>query len=165
MLATLDGADALDEQLAALPAAVAARDSKRKARELAEALARESARRKAVGPGSGDAKSGALKASIVRPTSSSTASDVTATVGSFGDVKYAAIQEYGGRTAAHEILPDKAQALAFSSAAVRASRGGSSIPARRLPARAYLSCQPWRNAATRSSRNLRPPPPTPGASR
>ena len=38
---------------------------------------------------------------------------LTATIGSSGDVKYAAIQEYGGRTSAHEIVADKAQALAF----------------------------------------------------
>ena len=63
---------------------------------------------------------------------------LTATIGSVGDVKYAAIQEYGGHTAAHEIVPDKAQALAFIAGgslrfARRVNHPGSS-----LPARAYL---------------------------
>jgi len=39
-------------------------------------------------------------------------SSLTATVAS-QDVPYAAILEYGGKTAAHDILPSKAKALAF----------------------------------------------------
>lgn len=38
---------------------------------------------------------------------------ISATIGSFGGIKYAAIQEYGGQTGAHEIVPNKAQVLAF----------------------------------------------------
>jgi phage gpG-like protein len=37
----------------------------------------------------------------------------TGRVFSAGDVKYAAIHEFGGRTAPHDIVPTKAQALAF----------------------------------------------------
>ena len=53
-------------------------------------------------------------------------------------MKYAAIQEYGGKTSAHEILPVKAQALAFVI-------GGGQLFARRvehpgslIPERSYL---------------------------
>lgn len=55
-----------------------------------------------------------------------------------GDVKYAMIQEYGGTTSAHDILPDKAKALAFLS-------GGGLVFARLvhhpgsvIPERSYL---------------------------
>ncbi len=54
-------------------------------------------------------------------------------------VPYAAIQENGGVTAPHDILPDKAKALAFL-------RGGKEIfamtvhhPGSRIPARPYLA--------------------------
>ena len=63
---------------------------------------------------------------------------VKARVFSSGDVKYAAIQEYGGRTAAHEIRPDKAKALAFQA-------GGRTVfarivhhPGSSIPEHAYL---------------------------
>ena len=60
---------------------------------------------------------------------------IVATVGSLGDLKYAAIQEYGGKTSAHEILPDKAKALAFAAGgamrfATRVEHPGSTIPGR-----------------------------------
>ncbi len=55
-----------------------------------------------------NARSGALRNSIAL-----LASDQDGQIGtqifSDGDIPYAAIQEYGGKTAAHEILPDKAQ--------------------------------------------------------
>lgn len=57
-------------------------------------------------------RSGALSASIVASVTAD-ADSVRASVGSEGDVKYAAIQEYGGKTSAHEILPAKAAVLAF----------------------------------------------------
>src|SRR3984885_5410429 len=56
--------------------------------------------------------SGALKDSIVASVTAD-ADGVLASVGSEGDVKYAAIQEYGGKTSAHEILPVKGDVLAF----------------------------------------------------
>ena len=59
---------------------------------------------------------------------------VVATVGSFGDVKYAAIQEYGGKTAAHEILPVKGEGARLRRRRRDALRArGSSIPARSFP--------------------------------
>ena len=80
------------------------------------------------------AVSGDLRASIVSEAGLD-GDLVVASVGSAGDVKYAAIQEYGGRTAAHEILPAKANALAFVAGgalhfAKRVEHPGSVIPER-----------------------------------
>jgi hypothetical protein len=58
------------------------------------------------------ARSGALRASIELEIVAQD-SRVDARIFSNGDAPYAAILEYGGKTAAHEILPDKAKALAF----------------------------------------------------
>jgi phage gpG-like protein len=55
---------------------------------------------------------GNLRRSIFSETIE-TAHAVTGRAASSGDVKYAAIQEYGGKTAAHDIVPTKAEALAF----------------------------------------------------
>src|SRR5208283_5329615 len=80
---------------------------------------------------------GALRDSIAASVSAY-ADGVVASVASEGDVKYAAIQEYGGKTSAHEILPVKRQALAFVI-------GGAQLFARRvehpgslIPERSYL---------------------------
>lgn len=58
-------------------------------------------------------RSGALRRSIQQETESS-GQEVTGRVFSSGDVKYAAIHEFGGQTAPHDILPTKAKALAFT---------------------------------------------------
>ncbi len=82
-------------------------------------------------------RSGALKASIVAEVTAD-ADAIVFALGSDG-VPYAAIQEYGGTTAPHEIVPVKAQALAF------AGSGGTRFarrvhhPGSRLPARGYLA--------------------------
>ena len=55
---------------------------------------------------------------------------MVASVASEGDVKYAAIQEYGGKTSAHEILPVKGQALAFLIGGAQLFARRVSIPAR-----------------------------------
>ena len=78
-------------------------------------------------------RTGALKASVVSELSAD-ATTVVATIASQG-VPYAAIQEYGGRTPAHDIVPVKALALAFVGAggltfARRVHHPGSTIPAR-----------------------------------
>ncbi len=82
-------------------------------------------------------RTGSLRASI----GSEVALDgdqVAARVFSAGDVKYAAIQEYGGRTAPHDIVPQKAKALAFLA-------GGKTVfarivhhPGSAIPERSYL---------------------------
>ena len=78
-------------------------------------------------------RSGALKASIAGSLTAD-ASTVTVELSSTG-VPYAAIQEYGGRTPAHDIVPVKARALAFAGGsgtvfARRVHHPGSTIPAR-----------------------------------
>ena len=73
-------------------------------------------------------RSGALKASIAASLTAD-ASSVSVDVGSTG-VPYAAIQEYGGQTPPHDIVPVKARALAFAGRfAARVNHPGSTIPA------------------------------------
>ena len=78
--------------------------------------------------------SGALRDSIAASVTAD-ADGVLASVGSEGDVKYATIQEYGGKTSAHEILPVKGDVLAFVASdgqhfARRIEHPGSVIPER-----------------------------------
>lgn len=82
-------------------------------------------------------RSGALADSIVVSVDDSDSS-VSVFASSMG-VAYAAIQEFGGKTAAHDIVALKAKALAFSA-------GGDAIFAKKvrhpgsiLPARSYLA--------------------------
>lgn len=82
-------------------------------------------------------KSGALARSIQRDVTVSDAV-VTGEVFSAGDVKYARIHEYGGKTPPHDIVPTKAQALAFA-------LGGSNVfakivhhPGSKMPERSFL---------------------------
>jgi phage gpG-like protein len=60
-------------------------------------------------------------------------------VGAYGDAKYAAIHEYGGRTSAHEILPAKAQALCFMVGGATRFARRVQHPGSNIPARSYLS--------------------------
>lgn len=56
---------------------------------------------------------------------------ILASVYSSGDVKYAAIHEFGGKTAPHVILPKKAQALAFGGGFfAKVNHPGSTMPER-----------------------------------
>ena len=78
-------------------------------------------------------RSGALRGSI-RSALESDVAAITITLESTG-VVYAAIQEQGGRTAAHDIVATKARALPFAGAggpvfAKRVHHPGSTIPAR-----------------------------------
>jgi phage gpG-like protein len=78
--------------------------------------------------------SGALRDSIAASVTADS-DGVLASVGSEGDMKYAAIQEYGGKTSAHEILPVKGGVLAFVAGegqhfARRIEHPGSVIPER-----------------------------------
>ena len=129
---TLAGDDALQARLDAFPAALADGLAV-KAQALSEALADKVRNEKLSGEVL-NARSGALRGSIGAEVASD-GEAVSASVGSYGDVKYAAIQEYGGKTGAHEILPDKAKALAFLAGgamrfAVRVEHPGSVIPER-----------------------------------
>ena len=58
-------------------------------------------------------KSGALARSIVATIDDSSA-NVSVRIATSGDVKYAAIHEFGGTIPPHQIVPDKAKALAFA---------------------------------------------------
>jgi phage gpG-like protein len=129
---SIDGVDALRTRLDAYPTAIAS-ELAAKAQELASALADKVKYEKLAGEAL-QSRSGALAASIAAEVSGD-GEDVAATVGSFGDVKYAAIQEYGGKTGAHEILPSKASVLAFVAQgaihfARRVEHPGSVIPER-----------------------------------
>ncbi len=78
-------------------------------------------------------RSGALAGSILSIIGDDE-TDTTVTVSSAG-VPYAAIQEFGGKTAAHEIVATNAKALAFNAAgglvfAKRLHHPGSNIPSR-----------------------------------
>ena len=130
-----EGLEATCARLDAYPAALAAALAV-KASELAAALADLVKSDKLAG-GVLDARSGALRTSIVADVASD-ADGFRASVGSNGDVKYAAIQEYGGRTGAHEILPAKAQALAFVVGAAQRFARKIEHPGSVIPERSYL---------------------------
>lgn len=128
----LDGLEETSAQLESYPGAVQAALGA-KATELAAALADLIKSDKLSGAVL-NTRSGALSDSITASVTDD-AGGVVASVGSEGDVKYAAIQEYGGKTSAHEILPVKAEALAFvvgdaQHFARRVEHPGSVIPER-----------------------------------
>ena len=85
-----------------------------------------------------NARSGALRRSIVETGLFVAAGDITDSVASDGSVAYARIQEYGGRVSIPEIVPRSARALAFE-------YGGRLVFARHvaghdvgIPERSYL---------------------------
>jgi len=129
---SLAGDDALDARLGAFADALG--DALvAKAETLAQALADAVKADKLSGQVLA-ARSGALRDSIEAEVAFD-GDAIVATVGSVGDLKYAAIQEYGGRTAAHEILPVKSKVLAFVVGgamrfATRVEHPGSTIPER-----------------------------------
>jgi hypothetical protein len=59
-------------------------------------------------------------------------------IGTSGDIKYAAIQEFGGTIPPHEIVPDKAKALAFAVGGKQVFAARVNLPAVTLPERSYL---------------------------
>jgi phage gpG-like protein len=82
-------------------------------------------------------RSGALRRSIFSDQSE-TPTSVEGRVASSADVKYGRIHEFGGKTAAHDILPKKAQALAFA-------MGGKTVfakvvhhPGSHIPERSFM---------------------------
>ena len=81
-------------------------------------------------------KSGALARSIAATVDDSSA-DVSVTVAT-GDIPYAAIHEYGGTIPPHEIVPDKAKALAFILAGKQAFAARVNLPAIAMPERSYM---------------------------
>jgi phage gpG-like protein len=83
------------------------------------------------------ARSGALARSIVTSIEQEDA-EVSVSIASNGDVKYAAIHEFGGTIPAHEILPDKARALAFVLGGKNVFAARVNLPAVTMPERSYL---------------------------
>jgi phage gpG-like protein len=82
-------------------------------------------------------RSGALASSIIATVDESSA-DVSVRIGTSGDVKYAAIQEFGGTIPPHEIVPDKAKALAFVTGGKAVFAKRVNLPAVTMPERSYL---------------------------
>ncbi len=132
---SIDGADALRARLDAFPDAVQGALAA-KAQDLASALADKVKSEKLSGQVLA-ARSGALLASIGAEVSSD-GDEISASVGSYGDVKYAAIQEYGGKTGAHEILPVKAKVLAFLAGGAMRFARKVEHPGSVIPERSYL---------------------------
>jgi phage gpG-like protein len=132
---TLVGAEALQARLDAFPAALAG-ELAAKAQALGEALADKIRNEKLSGQVL-NARSGALRDSIGAEVFSD-GEDVSASVGSYGDVKYAAIQEYGGKTGAHEILPVKGKVLAFLVGGAMRFARRVEHPDSVIPERSYL---------------------------
>ena len=133
--ASLAGIDTLDANLAALPDRIA-RALAAKASVLAHDLVDRVHNDKLAGSAL-NARSGALAASI-DATVTVDETGVVASVGSFGDVKYAAIQEYGGKTAAHDIVASGAKVLAFVEGGAEHFARVVHHPGSQIPARSYL---------------------------
>lgn len=82
-------------------------------------------------------KTGALGRSI--QTETATSGDVTTgRVFSAGDVKYAAIHEFGGRTPPHDIFPKKAEALAFMAGGQMVFAKVVHHPGSNIPERSFM---------------------------
>lgn len=84
-----------------------------------------------------NARSGALRDSIQLDVEPQDAL-IGATIYANGDAPYAAILEFGGKTSAHEIVPDKAKALAFLMNGKRVFARRVQHPGSTFPARSYL---------------------------
>jgi phage gpG-like protein len=120
-----------DAYPAALQAALGA-----KATELASALA-DLVKNDKLSGAVLNTRSGALSESIAAIVTAE-ADGFLASVGSNGDVKYAAIQEYGGKTGAHEILPAKGDVLSFVAGNGQHFSRRVEHPGSLLPERSYL---------------------------
>ncbi|MFZ3325176.1 MAG: hypothetical protein WA231_04475 [Methylocella sp.] len=81
-------------------------------------------------------RSGALAASIISSIENA-GSDTSVSISSTG-VPYAAIQEFGGKTAVHDIVAVKAKALAFSTGGDQIFAKSVHHPGSTIPARSYL---------------------------
>jgi len=84
-----------------------------------------------------NAKTGALARSIVATVDEGT-TGVAVRVGTSGDIKYAAIHEFGGTIPPHDIVPDKAKALAFVTGGKQVFAARVGLPAITMLERSYL---------------------------
>ena len=132
---SLEGAAELSASLAALPD-----DLRAALAEKMDALAQDIyAQVVGVNLSGGvlNARSGALRNSIqLRRDDQENAFGVE--IAADGSVPYDAIHEYGGKTAAHEIIADKARALAFMFNGKQAFARRVNHPGSQIPERSYL---------------------------
>lgn len=84
-----------------------------------------------------DARSGALARSLIATVAESPAG-VCVRVATSADVKYAAIHEFGGAIPPHEIVPDKARALAFAVGGKEVFAARVNLPTVTMPERSYM---------------------------
>lgn len=132
---SLDGQNELIDRFSAMPEQLRAAMA-RKADALAQSLYSTVVDDKLSG-GVLNIVSGGLRNSI-RSQVVQQGDEVSASVFTDGSAAYAAIQEYGGKTAAHDILPDKARALAFLFDGKRAFARIVHHPGSQIPERSYL---------------------------
>jgi phage gpG-like protein len=85
-----------------------------------------------------NARTGALLRSIVATIDDSGADIAVHITAGGGDIKYAAIHEFGGTIPPHEIVPNKAKALAFAVGGKQAFAKRVNLPAVTMPERSYL---------------------------
>jgi len=132
---TLTGADALATKLDGLPPAVLAAVAATSA-SLADQLL-ELVRGKLSG-GVLKSRTGALAASVGVDGPAVEGDSVVTRLFAGADLKYAAIQEYGGVTSPHDILPERAKALAFLVGGRQVFARIVHHPGSRIPERSYL---------------------------
>lgn len=82
-------------------------------------------------------KTGNLRRSIFS-TQEESPTSVVASVASSSEIRYARIHEYGGKTAAHEILPVKANVLAFMIGGKQVFAKRVNHPGSRMPQRSFM---------------------------
>jgi phage gpG-like protein len=82
-------------------------------------------------------RSGALAGSI-GVTIDDSSTDVSVRIAASPDVKYAAIHEFGGTIPPHQIVPNKARALAFLVGGKQVFATRVQLPAVTMPERSYM---------------------------
>jgi phage gpG-like protein len=82
-------------------------------------------------------RSGALAGSI-GVTIDDPSADVSVRITTSTDIKYAAIHEFGGTIPPHQIVPDKARALAFLVGGKQVFATRVQLPAVTMPERSYM---------------------------
>lgn len=83
-------------------------------------------------------KSGVLAGSIAVAIDDDASAGVSVRLFTSPDVKYAAIHEFGGTIPPHQIVPDKARALAFLIGGKQVFAARVQIPAVTMPERSYM---------------------------
>ena len=82
--------------------------------------------------------SGALLCSIIATIHDGGVDIAVRVTAGGGDIKYAAVHEFGGTIPPHEIVPDKAKALAFAAGGKQVFAKRVNLPAVTMPERSYL---------------------------